>query len=327
MEVGKLKASDLRELIFNNIDSRREEILTDPKIGGDCAVIDFGDKVAHISSDPITGTSEELGKLAVNINCNDIATAGVEPVGIMLTLLAPEGTTRGELDRVMKDAQEECRKLGVSIIGGHTEVTRAVNQLVASVTAIGIGKKDEYRKREEAVPGDLLLLTKGVGIEGTGIISYEKASEVEEKLGIDILEEGKAMLDKTSVVKEGIVASPHVKGMHDVTEGGILGAVWEMSEFYNLGADIYREKLLVHRSTKAICDHYKIDPLRLISSGSMLMIVSPEKKEVLGGILDREKIQWDIIGELKKEKGKALIAGCFIEEIEEPESDELYKVV
>lgn len=327
MEVGKLKASDLRELIFNNIEGRRNEILTDPKIGGDCAVIDFGENVAHISSDPITGTSEELGKLAVNINCNDIATAGVEPVGIMLTLLAPAGTKREELDKVMKDAQAECRKLGVSIIGGHTEITRAVNQMVASVTAIGIGKKEDYKAREEAVPGDILLLTKGVGIEGTGIIAYEKASELRDIIGEELLSEAKEMLDKTSVVREGVVASPYVKGMHDVTEGGILGAVWEMSEFYGLGADVYRERLRIHRSTKAICDHYDIDPLKLISSGSMLIIVSPERIEELETRLDEEKISYERIGELKKERSKALIAGCFIKEIEEPESDELYRVV
>ncbi len=327
MEVGKLKASDLRELIFNNIEGRRKEILTDPKIGGDCAVMDFGEKVAYISSDPITGTSEELGKLAVNINCNDIATAGVEPVGLMLTILAPEGTTREELDRIMRDAQAECKKIGVSIIGGHTEITRVVNQIVASVTAIGIGDKKDYKSREETADGDILVLTKGVGIEGTGIIAYERENDILENLGEDILVEAKGMLDKTSVVKEGLVASSYVKGMHDVTEGGILGAVWEMSEFYGLGAEVYREKLVIHRSTKALCDHFQIDPLRLISSGSMLLVVSPENYEVLGEKLSSEGIEWSNIGRLTEEKSKVMISGCFIEEIGEPESDELYKVV
>lgn len=327
MKVGKLKATDLRELIFNNIEERRKEILTNPEIGGDCAVVDFGDKVAYLSTDPITGTSEELGKLAVNINCNDIATTGVEPVGIMLTILAPEGTTKEEVSTIMKDADAECKKLGVSIIGGHTEITTAVNQIVTSVTAIGIGDKKDYLKREKTVDGDILILTKGVGIEGTGIIAYEKSEEIEGKLGKGILDEAKAMLDKTSVVREGLVASDYVKGMHDVTEGGILGAVWEMSEFYGLGAEIYREKLVIARSTKAICDYYSIDPLRLISSGSMLLVVSKEKYEELGDRLSSEGIEWSRIGRLTEEKSKVIISGCFIKDIEEPESDELYKVV
>ena len=273
------------------------------------------------------GPREELGKLAVNINCNDIATAGVAPVGLLLTIMAPEGTTREELDKIMKDAQAECKKIGVSIIGGHTEITNVVNQIVASVTAIGIGPKRDYKAREKAVSGDILVLTKGVGIEGTGIIAYEKAGEIEEKLGSAILAEGKGMLDKTSVVKEGIVASPYVKGMHDVTEGGVLGAVWEMSEFHNLGAEVYREKLKIADSTKAICEYYKIDPLKLISSGSMLLVVSPEKYEELREKLSSEGIEWSNIGKLTEEKSKVIISGCFIEEIDEPESDELYKVV
>lgn len=327
MKVGKLKATDLKELIFENIKGRRKEILTKPEIGGDCAVVDFGEKVAYISTDPITGTSEELGKLAVNINCNDIATAGVEPVGIMLTILAPEGTTKEELSTIMRDADAECKRLGVSIIGGHTEITAAVNQIVTSVTAIGIGEKKDYTEREKTVDGDILILTKGVGIEGTGIIAYEKSEEIERELGKEILDEAKAMLDKTSVVKEGLVASAYAKGMHDVTEGGILGAVWEMSEFYNLGVEVYREKLKIARSTKALCDYYNIDPLRLISSGSMLLVVAEEKYEELGNKLSSEKIEWSKIGKLTDIKSKTIISGCFMKEIEEPESDELYKVV
>lgn len=327
MEVGKLKASDLKELIFDNIEERRSEILTDPKIGGDCAVVDFGEKVAHISTDPITGTSEGLGKLAVNINCNDIATAGVEPVGIMLTILAPEGTTKEEIDRVMKDANEECKRLNVSIIGGHTEITRAVNQMVASVTAIGIGEKKDYKAREEVVEGDILILSKGVGIEGTGIIAYEKEKEIEEKLGRDVLERGKAMLDKTSVVREGIIASKIAKGMHDVTEGGVLGALWEMSEFYNLGVEVYREKLKIDSSTKEICGYYNIDPLKLISSGSMLIVVSKERLGEIEGKLKKENIEFENIGRVRGDNSKILISGCSMIEIPEPESDELYKVV
>lgn len=327
MKVGKLKAADLKELIFQNIKGSRKEILTKPEIGGDCAVIDFGEKVAYLSTDPITGTSEELGKLAVNINCNDIATAGVEPVGIMLTILAPDGTSKEELSKIMRDADTECKKLGVAIIGGHTEITSAVNQIITSVTAIGIGEKKDYTEREKTLDGDILILTKGVGIEGTGIIAYEKSEEIERELGKEILDEAKAMLDKTSVVKEGLVASPYVKGMHDVTEGGILGAVWEMSEFYNLGVEVYREKLEIARSTKAICDYYNIDPLRLISSGSMLLVVAKEKYEELGDKLTLEGIGWSNIGRLTNEKPKVIISGCFIKEIEEPESDELYKVI
>ncbi len=327
LEIGKLKASDLEKLIFKNIKHRRSEILTDPKIGGDCAVLDFGDKVAYISSDPITGATEELGKLAVNINCNDIATAGIEPVGLMLTILAPEGTKAEDIERVVADAHAECEKLNVSIMGGHTEITKVVNRMVVSVTAIGIGKKDEYTKRGKVKPGDCLILTKGAGIEGTGIIAYEKSEEIRKNLGEQTLKDAKNMLDKISVVREGIIASPYVKGMHDVTEGGILGAVWEVSEFYGLGSEIYREKIEIADCTRAICDHFNINPLKLISSGSMLLTADPLKGSEIVEILKSEGIESQIIGKFIKDNSKSIISGNFVEEISEPESDELYKVV
>ncbi|WP_319370413.1 AIR synthase family protein [uncultured Ilyobacter sp.] len=327
MEIGKLKASDLEKLVFKNIKHRRSEILTDPKIGGDCAVLDFGDKVAYISSDPITGASEELGKLAVNINCNDIATAGIEPVGLMLTILAPEGTSASDIERVVADAHTEAKKLNVSIMGGHTEITKVVNRMVVSVTAIGIGKKEDYTKRGKVIPGDILILTKGAGIEGTGIIAYEKSEEIRENLGEHTLRNAKTMLDKISVVREGIIASPHVKGMHDVTEGGVLGAVWEVSEFYSLGSEIYREKIKIAECTKDICKYFKIDPLKLISSGSMLLAADPIKGAEIVEILKKEGIESHIIGKFTEENSKSIISEGFSEEISEPESDELYKVV
>lgn len=327
LEIGKLKASDLEKLVFKNIKHRRSEILTDPKIGGDCAVLDFGEKVAYISSDPITGATEELGTLAVNINCNDIATAGIAPVGLMMTILAPEGTKSLEIERIMADAQAECERLNVSIMGGHTEITNAVNRMVVSVTAIGIGKKEDYTKREKVIPGDLLILTKGAGIEGTGIIAYEKNAEIKQNLGKRTLKEAKRMLDKISVVREGVIASPYVKGMHDVTEGGVLGAVWEVSEFYGLGSEIYREKIKIAECTKDICNYFKIDPLKLISSGSMLLAADPVKGQEVVEILKNEGIESHIIGKFTDGHSKSIISGCFIEEISEPESDELYRVV
>jgi hydrogenase expression/formation protein HypE len=327
LEIGKLRASDLEKLIFNNIKKGRKEILTDPKIGGDCAVLDFGDKVAYISSDPITGATEELGKLAVNINCNDIATAGVEPVGLMLTILAPEGTKAEDIKKVVSDAQKECEKLNVSIMGGHTEITKVVNQMVISVTAIGIGKKEEYVKRGKVNSGDYIILTKGAGIEGTGIIAYEKAAELEKTLGEKTLKEAKAMLDKISVVREGIISSPYVKGMHDVTEGGVLGAVWEVSEFYGLGVQIYREKIKIAKCTQKICTYFNINPLKLISSGSMLLVADPERGKELIKILHKEGIESHIIGEFTETNSKTIISENFTEEISDPGSDELYKVV
>lgn len=327
MKVGKLTVTELQELIFKKLKNNRREVISSPEIGGDCAIVDFGDKVAYLSTDPITGTSKGIGKLAVNINCNDIATGGVEPLGLMVTILVPPETKKEEIADIMEEIQEECEKLNISVLGGHTEVTPAVNRVVISATAIGIGSKEDYISREKVVPGDKLVITKGIGIEGTGIISFEKEEEIMEVLGEKILLQGKSMLDKTSVVKDGVIGSKYCKGMHDVTEGGLLGAVWEMSELYKLGTEIYGENLRIDESTLKICEYYKIDPLRLISSGTMLMVVADKNVKNLLLELQREGIEAYEIGKIIEEKANILIKNGKKEKVTEPESDELYKVI
>lgn len=327
MKIGKLTISDLNNLIFNNIKNNDNKVLSSGEIGSDCAAIEVGENVVYLSTDPITGTNSGLGKLAININCNDIATEGIPPVGIMLTILAPPHTEKDEIAKIMKEAQEEAQKLGVSIIGGHTEITTAVNKTIISATSIGIGKKSDFKRKENIKAGDRLVITKGVGIEGTGIIAFDKESELQEVFPTSLIEEAKSLLDLTSVVKDGVIANNFSKGMHDVTEGGLLGALWESSCFYNLGLEIFYEKIFIHQPTKEICKYFKINPLKLISSGTMLIIVDENKVNFLLEKLEENGINAFNIGKFTESNEKVLIKNGERLEIASPESDELYKVI
>jgi hydrogenase expression/formation protein HypE len=329
MKIGKLTASQLEEVIFKNIKKKRKEFLNSPGIGDDCAALDLGDKVCYLSSDPITGAVNKIGKLAVNITCNDLATTGIEPMGIMATILAPTTSTIEDLKQIVIDMEAECEKLNIDILGGHTEITDAVTKIIVSITGIGFGTKAHYEKKEKIKSNDIILLTKGVGIEGTAIISFEKEEELKSILSKKELEYGKSMMEMTSVVKEGLLASDLSKGMHDVTEGGILGAIWEVAELSKLGATIYNEKLEIADVTSKICDFYKIDPLKLISSGSMLIIVSQENKEELLNKLISKDIPTSEIGYFTDNNNEKFILDKKNNKIEipEPESDELYKVI
>ncbi|MGB6128012.1 MAG: AIR synthase family protein [Psychrilyobacter sp.] len=329
MKIGKLTASQLKEVIFNNIKKKRKEFLNSPGIGDDCAAIDLGEKVCYISSDPITGAVSEIGKLAVNITCNDIATTGVEPMGIMVTILAPPSTSIEDLQNIMIDMESECAKLNIDILGGHTEITDAVNKIIISVTGLGFGTKEHYEDKKEILEGDIILLTKGTGIEGTAIIAHEKEKELKTILSQSEIDYGKSMMDLTSVVKEGLLSSQLSKGMHDVTEGGILGAIWEVAELSKLGVTIYHDQLNISDVTNKICDYYKIDPLKLISSGSMLIIVSSKNKDILLNKLISHDIPTFEIGYFTKNINEKYIYDSNDQKlnISEPESDELYKVV
>lgn len=328
MQIGKLSIQDLKELVLKNIKNNREEVISNPKIGGDCAIVQCGeDKLIYLSSDPITAATNSLGKLAVHINANDIATSGTAPLGIMLTILAPQGTTKTELENIILEAQAECDKLNISILGGHTEITDAVNRIVLSVTAIGIGERKAFERREDVEPGDYLVITKGVGIEGTGIIASEKEDELKSEFGEEFVENAKRFLDRTSVVRDGEIAGKYTKGMHDVTEGGILGAVWEMADLYDLGVELDIENFEIETATLKISEYLKIDPLKLISSGTMLISVAPEDLESLRKELFENNIENYIVGRFTKNREKTYLYKGIKREIEPPLSDELYKVL
>ena len=327
MKVGKLDSKLLEELVFKNIAYQRPEVLERPGIGKDCAVIDFGDYDCIMSTDPITAAISEIGRLAVHISCNDIATCGIEPLGIMLAVLLPTETTEKQVEDMMEQAGEAAAELHIEIIGGHTEITTAVIKPVIVSTAIGRRKKDLGSVQRVIKPGDAILMTKFAGIEGTGIIASDFEDQLKSLLSPEELREAKSLLDQVSVVAEGKIAGEiGVLAMHDITEGGVLGAVWEMCEIAGSGADIAESAIPILPVTRKICSHFKIDPLKLISSGCMLIVASPEKKEALVTALSAARIQVSEIGSITTGQRRLLVDNGAIE-IMPPESDELYKVV
>ena len=145
MKAGKVPESVLKRSIIKQIKTKRPEILMGAAVGEDCALIELAqDEVYVMSTDPITGTSHEIGSLAVHVTANDIASAGAEVIGVMLSVLLPEGTEEEELKTIMKQVEETCHELNIQTIGGHTEVTRVVNQPVITVTGVGKVRKDSF---------------------------------------------------------------------------------------------------------------------------------------------------------------------------------------
>lgn len=328
LEIGKLDTELLKELVFNNIRSVREEVLVRPGVGEDCAVVDYGENSLVISTDPITGTSSEIGKLAVHINCNDIASNGIAPIGLMLTIMAPPNTTADEIRYIMNQASEEAAKINVEIIGGHTEITEAVNKIVISATAIGKIDTKLVKHKQRIEPGYKLVMTKCAGLEGTGILAYELAERIEDALGKDVVKEAQSLLNHVSVIREGVEAGKlGITSLHDVTEGGLLGGIWEICDKINLGCDIYEEKIYITKETRDICKLLEINPLRLISSGTMIMLVEDSKVNELLEKLSDKSIRADVIGEITEGSIRLLKKNGDVEIVEPPKGDELYKVI
>ncbi|WP_040212402.1 AIR synthase family protein [Clostridium polynesiense] len=324
MKSGKLNWDDLKSIIDNNKGARRTEVKVRNGIGEDCAVVDFGDNHCVLSTDPITGSDSNIGKLAVNINCNDIAAAGAEPVGITVTILAPEGTNIHEIKEIMKEVHEEAEKLNIEIIGGHTEITSAVNKIVLSCTVIGKAKKDKAVSTAGAKSGDDIIVTKDLAMEGSFIIAKEYEKQLEEILTPEELNIAKDYINNISVLKEGTLgAELGVNSMHDITEGGLLGAAWEVATASDKGFIIYEDLLPVSQVTKKICTYFKIDPLKLISSGSMF-ITAPEGERIIKE-LELKGIKGTLVGKITDKEGYILKDGNKIP-VEPPQRDELFKI-
>ncbi|MFL0246490.1 AIR synthase family protein [Candidatus Clostridium stratigraminis] len=325
MKVGKLNWDDLKEIINSNKSVDRKDVRIKSGVGEDCSVIEYGDFECIVSTDPITGAESDIGKLAVHINCNDIASCGVEPIGILITILAPEKTTLKELKDLMKEIDEECKKLNVEILGGHTEITRAVNKLIVSCTAIGKGKKGVAVATSGAEIDDDIIVTKNLAMEGTSIIINDYIQFIRDIITAEEAEEVKTYIENISVVDEGIIAGNFgVNSMHDITEGGVLGALWEMADASNVGFRVYEEKMPLSNVTKKICSKLNIDPLRLISSGSML-ITTKNGPELINK-LSKKGIKAAIIGNITKDKGILVDNKGFEIEVQPPERDELFSL-
>lgn len=281
MGSGKLETRELERVVFPHFGVRRREVVLRAAVGEDSCALDLGGDLVVMTTDPITGADKDGGWLAVQVSCNDLVSNGAEPVAVLLTVMLKDGSGADQAGEIMASAHRAARELEIEIIGGHTEITAGLNMNIISVTAIGRADRKNLLKATDVMPGDQMVLTKGAGIEGTAIFCLDYPEACREILGDRLLEQGQGMARDISVVPEArLAASLGVHAMHDVTEGGILGAAFEMGRAAGLGIVLERERILIRESTGLLCRELSLDPLKLISSGSLL-IASPEGENLV----------------------------------------------
>lgn len=326
MRIGKLSNRDLQRLVLDRLPKSHRFVTSGPAVGQDCSAIRFGDGQVVLSTDPITGATSDIGRLAVLVNVNDIATCGIRPTALLLTIIVPPDYTTDKLRQAIDQAAATAEKLNVSIVGGHTEVSDAVNRMIISSTAIGFTYGNQIIRSCDALADDTLVMTKTAGLEGTVILAADQAERLQEHLSAEEFLEANKLLDQISVLEEGSCgADLGVHAMHDATEGGILGAVWEMAEASGLGCIVEADKIPVHPLTEKICRILELDPLRLIASGSMIMATSDP--EILVTELTVRGINGKIIGRLTENRDRILMLEGKELELPPPGSDELYKML
>lgn len=294
---GKLSPEALKRSVLSYGGFHRPELLVGPAVGEDAAVIEWqAGKYLVFSSDPVVGAERGAGRLLVRVNSNDIASKGGDPAYLAVTLIIPPHLGEERAAAIMSEIHEECAAQGIAIAGGHTELNGRYQHPVIMGALIGMA--DRVLRASDLEPGDVLIVTKHVGIEGMSILAMDRPDLLENFLTKEETAEIASWTDKTSVLQESRTIRHLVKFMHDPTEGGFKGGVDEISVLSGLSAIIDRDAVPVHPLTKLAAERLGFDPLSLIASGSLLIALSPEQADEACLLLEKAGIEAMVVGHM-----------------------------
>ena len=308
---GKLPPEILKKYILSRVGVVDPSVIVGPSIGEDAAVIDIGDSkvlVAHV--DPITGAVEFLGWLAVHIACNDVAVRGVRPRWLLPVLYLPENADLGLIDKITTQIDTAAKEVNAMVVGGHSEFTSGLTRPLISMTALGITEKGRYVTTSGARVGDVVLMTKTVGVEGTAILSTDfRDSLLRAGVPEDVIERGRGFLKMISVVKEALILSNAgiPTSMHDPTEGGLIGGLVEIAYASNKTLEVWEGKIPIAEETALMTKALGLDPLRLISSGVLVATVPQERVEEAIKLLNQYGIKATVIGRVNEYSGHYVV--------------------
>ena len=299
LQGGKLP-QDLLDDFLGAYQFSDSSVLNWPGIGEDTSAVDAAEEeVIVVTSDPITFATDAIGEYAVLVNANDIVTSGGTPRWFLTTLLFPLNTTASEIGAVMAELASVCKRIGVTLCGGHTEITDAVSRTIVNGMMIGSVRRERLLDKKAMHPGDRILLTKGVAIEGTALIAREFGRDLL-AMGVDeeLIERAQAFLSRISVIEEGRIAAgiDGVAALHDITEGGVATALEEFAIAGEVRIEVPVESLPLLPETVAVCAPFDIDPLGLIGSGGLLICCRSDSVEQLQGALESAGLDAAVVG-------------------------------
>lgn len=327
---GKVPSDILRRVVFKCLGVPTDRLLQGPGVGEDAAVVDMGDRVLVVKGDPITGAEGNIGWLSVHINANDIASTGAKPLWFICIALLPEGAEESLLEGIMKDLHSACLEVGVSLIGGHTETTPGLDKPILAGFMMGEAPRDGYVTTGGARPGDLIIMTKTAGVEGTAVLATDLVDRLRRSVSDETLKRAQGMLRSISVVPEAMKAMEvgGVHSLHDPTEGGLLNGLWELAEAAGVGLIANEWSIPIAPETQEICDALNVDPLKLLGSGSLLITAEPTKAEEIVKSLLELGVAASIIGEVvSTSEGRFLLREGEAEPIEAVDQDEIYRIL
>jgi len=327
-ELGKIHPDFFNRVIYSRLGKKDKSIIVGPQHGVDFGAIDLGGKVMVLSTDPFY-IAKELGMekaawFAVHILASDIAVSGIAPKYLAVDLNLPPEMTEDELTRMWDAVHRECKKLGIAVVTGHTARYAGCNYpMVGGATMIGIDKKEKLIS-PKCMSGDAIIISKGPAIETTGLMSAYFPRFLEAKYGKAFVRKAQNVYYQMSTVKDALIVAGvgGVTAMHDATECGIFGGLYEMAMHSDVGMNIYLEKIILQDEVKKTCECFNIDPYKAISEGTLLATVNKKKAKDVVRALNDKSIPASIAGEVtRKKQGVIVIEKNKEYELEHPRID------
>lgn len=336
-EIGKISPEIFNELIFPRLGAKSKKILVGPQHGVDVGIVKIGGKAVSFTCDPVFIVPEygweRAAWFAIHIIASDAVTCGLKPKFLSIDLNLPMETTKEQLDLVWDTIHRECDRLGISIITGHTaRYENCHYPMVGGATIIGVGEMDKYVTPRLASAGDKIIITKGPAIEATGILTMMFPQLIEREFGFDFSQKAKQIFYKMSVVEDAMTAvsigvrENGVTAMHDATECGVWGGLYELAQAAGLGVRINKERIIMEDCVSEICGYFNIDPYSSISEGTLIVACREHKAEKVIEALSQKRIKSSIVGEItESEKGMVLVEGGTEKKLEHPIVDPFWK--
>jgi len=312
-EIGKISPEIFNELIYPRLGAKSKSVIVGPQHGVDVGIVEIGDKAVALTTDPVFIVPEygweRAAWSAIHILASDAVTSGLKPKYLSIDLNLPMEMTKGQLKIVWDTMHRECLKLGIAVICGHTaRYENCHYPMVGGATVICVGERDEYVTPKMAKSGDKIIITKGPAIEATGIFAAMFPKLLEKEFGSDFSRRAQEVFYKMSVVEDALTAvgvgvrDEGVTAMHDATECGIWGGLYETAQAANLGVRVEKERIVVEDCVTEICRYFGIDPYASISEGTLIIACREYKAERVVKALSRKGIKSSIVGELVNPK-------------------------
>lgn len=342
MKLGKVSESCLKRSVLRQIHPVRKELLCGAGVGEDCAIFSFsggndsggehpdGELVAFCVQEAAVAVGEPAGgpepvvTMAQLIQkcANNLAAGGAEPVAAVIALLLPESVEETDIKALMAEAQKKCGELDLQIAGGQTRVSGAVTMPVATVTAFG--RADQRFRGGKVSPGQDVVVSKWIGLQGTAMLARRHKEKLSARYPAYLVNEAASFDRYLSIIPEAATAMKSgVCAMHDVSEGGIFGALWELAERAGVGLTIDMKKLPLRQETVEVCECCNVNPYILLSGGSLLM--TAEDGQSLAAALEAVHIPAAVVGKVTDSKDRLLLNGEEVRYMDRPQCDEIYK--